>query len=305
MLLRDGSRDDARCRCPACCSRPRTPTRSTHHAATREVHAALDARRALRALSPRHPPAGRGRARRRVRRSARARTSTRAGASGSPSGSLFVNDQFVTLVRRPARGKAGWPSGWQAAGAAAAARRSRPIRKDLRALQAAATGAGRLAAAPTARALLGDYAGPERRDQQRAARAAVARSTTARCARCAARRRTPTSASMLPYRRVSFGLDAMELRGAGEPRLRRDAEPQGLSRRDPPGPARRAAAPAVRDGVTESYAPSERQTARERIDLALRRLQVGRRGSDGRAAPTCSPRATRSATARSASATTT
>ncbi|MCJ2185136.1 VirB4 family type IV secretion/conjugal transfer ATPase, partial [Novosphingobium sp. 1949] len=25
------------------------------------------------------------------------------------SGALFVNDQFVTLVRRPARGKAGWP----------------------------------------------------------------------------------------------------------------------------------------------------------------------------------------------------
>src|SRR3546814_223003 len=78
---------------------------------------------------------------------------------------------------------------------------------------------------------------------------------------------------MLPYRRASFGLDAMELRGSGEPDF---AAILGL--KDYP----EATTPGMLDPllrlpfemiVTESYAPSERTTARERIDLALRRLR--------------------------------
>src|SRR5690606_19291936 len=78
---------------------------------------------------------------------------------------------------------------------------------------------------------------------------------------------------MLPYRRASFGLDAMELRGSGEPDFA-----ALLSLKDYPD----ATSPGLLDGllrlpyemvVSESYAPAERQTARERMDLALRRLR--------------------------------
>src|SRR5690606_1035574 len=78
---------------------------------------------------------------------------------------------------------------------------------------------------------------------------------------------------MLPYRRASFRLDAMELRGAGRPDFA-----AMLSLKDYPD----ATSPGLLDGllrlplemvVTESFAPQERQTARERMDLALRRLR--------------------------------
>jgi type IV secretion system protein VirB4 len=76
---------------------------------------------------------------------------------------------------------------------------------------------------------------------------------------------------MLPYRRASFGLDAMELRGSAAPDF---AAILGL--KDYP----EATSPGLLDNllrlpfemvVTESYAPNERTTAKERIDLALRR----------------------------------
>lgn len=76
---------------------------------------------------------------------------------------------------------------------------------------------------------------------------------------------------MLPYRRASFGLDAMELKGSGQPDFSAI-----LGLKDYP----EATSPGLLDGllrlpfemiVTESYAPNERTTAKERIDLALRR----------------------------------
>ncbi len=78
---------------------------------------------------------------------------------------------------------------------------------------------------------------------------------------------------MLPYKRVSFGLDAIEQRGA-----------EGctfaalLSLKDYPD----STAPGLTDALLrlpcemvlcESYAPSDRQLARERIDLSIRRLK--------------------------------
>ncbi len=79
--------------------------------------------------------------------------------------------------------------------------------------------------------------------------------------------------NMLPYRRASFGLGAMELRGAGGSDFA-----AMLSLKDYPD----ATSPGLLDAmlrlpyemvVTESFAPQERQSARERIDLALRRLR--------------------------------
>jgi type IV secretion system protein VirB4 len=78
---------------------------------------------------------------------------------------------------------------------------------------------------------------------------------------------------MLPYRRASFGLDAMELRGSGGADFAAI-----LSLKDYPD----ATSPGLLDGllrlpcemvVSETFAPHERQTARERIDLAVRRLR--------------------------------
>ena len=65
------------------------------------------------------------------RRPVLGRASTAAGATSSASGQLFVNEQFVTLVRRPAAGQGGLPErlrqAWrQAAGASTSAEAMRP-----------------------------------------------------------------------------------------------------------------------------------------------------------------------------------
>src|SRR6476661_8785881 len=56
------------------------------------------------------------------------------------SGSLFVNDQFVTLIRRPARGKAGLAEKLGKAWSRKGGREVDADPKDVRALKAAATG---------------------------------------------------------------------------------------------------------------------------------------------------------------------
>lgn len=78
----------------------------------------------------------------------------------------------------------------------------------------------------------------------------------------------------IPYKRLSFGLDAVEGRGAGGSEFT-----AMLSIKDYPGETRVG----ILDDVlrlphefvlTESFAPSDRQIARERIDLSLRRLKA-------------------------------
>jgi len=190
------------------------------------------------------------------------------------SGSLFVNDQFVTLVRRPARGKAGLA---ERAGKLLSRRRDqleadpRELRSLRGAQQALAASLGEYGAQP-----LGDYQGPagatnnELLELLSALYNGEMRPV-----------RRPDEATdigrMLPYRRASFGLDAMELRGAGGLEAGRDFAAI-LSLKDYPD----ATSPGLLDGllrlpfemvVTESFAPQERQTARERMDLALRRLR--------------------------------
>ncbi|MXO91987.1 VirB4 family type IV secretion/conjugal transfer ATPase, partial [Pontixanthobacter aquaemixtae] len=188
-------------------------------------------------------------------------------------GSLFINDQFVTLIRRPARGKAGFAErmakGWKRVTSGAREELEADPR-DLRTLKAAATGLVASLSAYGAQ-LLGEYEGtsggannellellsalyngemrPVRRPHEEA-----------------------DIGQMLPYRRASFGLDAMELRGSGEADFA-----SIISLKEYPD----ATSPGLLDGllrlpyemvVSESYAPSERQTTRERMDLAIRRL---------------------------------
>ena len=187
------------------------------------------------------------------------------------SGSLFINDQFVTLIRRPARGKAGWV---EKAGKALSNRKKQAVEvdpKDLRSLRAAATG---LVASlqPYGAALLGDYTGPKGYTNSEILEllSALYNGEMQPVRRPAEDR---DIGHMLPYRRASFGIDAMELRGSGEPDFA-----AMLSLKDYPD----ATSPGLLDGllrlpyemvVSESYAPSERTTARERMDLAIRRLR--------------------------------
>ena len=186
------------------------------------------------------------------------------------SGALFVNDQFVTLIRRPARGKAGLVERVQKRG-----RKAKGVTeadpKDARALKAAATGL--LAALGNYGAqLLADYRGPQGHTNNELLELLSALyNGEVRPVRRPAE--DVDIGQMLPYRRVSFGLDAIEQRGAGAPDFCAILGLKDYPEATSPGlldPLLRLPYEMV---VCESYAPTERQTARERMDLAIRRLK--------------------------------
>ncbi|GAA4014074.1 VirB4 family type IV secretion system protein [Sphingomonas swuensis] len=182
---------------------------------------------------------------------------------------LFVNDQFLTIIRRPARGKTGWPERI----ARKLSRKRLAAEHDpkaLRDLDAAATALVAGLADYGAR-VLGGYEGPGGRCSEPCELLSALFNGELR----------PVLAPdpqidlghHLPYSRVSFGLDAFERRG-----------PSGrgfagtLSIKEYPGTTR----PGMIDGLlrlplalilTESFAPADRQIAKERMDLAIRRLR--------------------------------
>ena len=186
-------------------------------------------------------------------------------------GSLFVNDQFVTLVRRPARGKAGLA---EKMGKLLKRRSGETLEADPRELRALRAASQALAASLREYGAqpLGDYLGPQGMTNNE-----LLELLSALYNGEMRPVRKPDEATdigrMLPYRRASFGLDAMELRGA-----ERSEFGAMLSLKDYPD----ATSPGLLDAmlrlpyemvVSESFAPQERQTARERMDLALRRLR--------------------------------
>jgi type IV secretion system protein VirB4 len=185
-------------------------------------------------------------------------------------GSLFINDQFVTLIRRPARGKTGLPERLSKMFSRAGAEELEADPKDIRSLKAAITG---LVASLQnyGAAVLGDYQAPGSGGTNSEMLELLSALYNGEMR--PVRRPSPETdiGHMLPYRRASFGLDAMELRGSAAPDF---AAILGL--KDYP----EATSPGLLDNllrlpfemvVTESYAPNERTTAKERIDLALRR----------------------------------
>jgi len=190
-------------------------------------------------------------------------------------GSLFVNDQFVTLVRRPARGKAGLAERagklWRRKGRDQVEADPRELRSLRAAAQALAASLGDYGAQP-----LGDYEGPSGQTNNELLELLSALYNGEM--RPVRRPADDTDIGrMLPYRRASFGLDAMELRGPGGLAAGADFAAI-LSLKDYPD----ATSPGMLDAllrlpcemvVSESFAPHERQTARERIDLAVRRLR--------------------------------
>jgi type IV secretion system protein VirB4 len=186
-------------------------------------------------------------------------------------GSLFVNDQFVTLVRRPARGKAGVVERaarlWRRKGREPVEAEPRELRSLRAAAQAIAASLGDYGAQA-----LGDYQGPSGATNNELLELVSALYNGEM--RPVRRPAEDTDIGrMLPYRRASFGLDAMELRGSGGADFAAI-----LSLKDYPD----ATSPGLLDGllrltcemvVSETFAPHERQTSRERIDLAVRRLR--------------------------------
>ncbi len=185
------------------------------------------------------------------------------------AGTLYVNDQFVTLLRRPARGKAGWADRakrW-------VKRAGTPVEADpgdIRALRAAAGSMTASLSAYGAR-LLGDYDAASGTCSEVLELLSALYNGEMRPVR---RPATDTEIGrMLPYRRVSFGLDAIEQRGAEG-----SSFAALISLKDYPD----STMPGLTDALlrlpcetvlTESYAPCDRQLARERIDLSIRRLK--------------------------------
>ncbi len=175
---------------------------------------------------------------------------------------LFVNEQFLTIVRRPAKGKAGFAERLTRR----LDRSSEPDPRMLRELDAATTGL--LAALePYGAHLLGC---PDGRSEPLELLSAIYNGEWRQVALPAG---DVDLGHHLPYRRVSFGLDAIETRRAGG----RDFAAM-LSLKDYPDATRAG----MLDNLlrlphelvlTESFAPADRQVARERIDLAVRRLK--------------------------------
>jgi len=189
------------------------------------------------------------------------------------SGQLFVNDQFITLIRRPARGKAGLVERVGKKFRRKDGDRLEADPKDLRSLRAASQG---LVAALQAYGAtpLADYVGPQGNiNSEMLELLSALYNGEMRPGPVRKPADDVDVGYMLPYRRVSFGLDAIEMRGSGSPDF---AAVLGL--KDYP----EATSPGLLDSllrlpfemvVSESYAPTERQTARERMDLAIRRLK--------------------------------
>ncbi len=187
-------------------------------------------------------------------------------------GTLFVTDQFITLIRRPARGKAGLAERAAKLWNRTSTRDIEADPKDVRTLKSAITGIvaslQSYGAAP-----LGEYTSPE----SGKVNSEVLELLSALYNGEMRPVRRPSDETdighMLPYKRTSFGLDAIESRGSGTPDF------SGiLGLKDYP----EATSPGLLDSLlrlpfemilTETYAPAERTTAKERIDLALRRLR--------------------------------
>ena len=189
------------------------------------------------------------------------------------SGSLFINDQFITLIRRPARGKAGWvertTKAWKKKGKGGSEVEVDP--KDLRSLRAAAMGLAASLSAYGAQPL-GDYAGPNGTTNNELLELLSALYN----GEMRPVRRPGEDVDighMLPYRRVSFGLDALEQRGSGAPDFSAILGLKEYPEATTPGLLDALLRLPYEMIVSESYAPQERQTARERMDLAIRRLK--------------------------------
>jgi type IV secretion system protein VirB4 len=186
--------------------------------------------------------------------------------------SLFVNEQFLTIVRRPARGKTGWPERFQR-------RFGRSAGDDLGALRdlEAATAALLAGLESYGARLLSCY--NEKSGKLSEPLEFLSSIYNGEMRPVVLPEAGADLGHHIPYRRVSFGLDAIEIAGAGGRSFA-----GMLSIKEYPAETR----PGLVDDIlrlphelvlTETFTPTDRQIARERIDLALRRQKAGEEDS--------------------------
>lgn len=180
---------------------------------------------------------------------------------------LFVNEQVLTIVRRPARGKTGWPERMRRA---LSGKTAEPDTADLRTLDAAATALIAALDAYGARAL-GMYQGVGGPCSEPLEILSAIYNGEMRPVLLPDEE--TDLGQHIPYARVSFGLDAIETSHTGG---RSFAGMVAI--KEYPDTTRAG----LIDNIlrlphelvlTESFAPADRQVARERIDLAIRRIR--------------------------------
>ena len=190
-------------------------------------------------------------------------------------GRLFLNEQFLTIVIRPPRGKAGLPERLSKLGSQA--RPTRSTGAEALELDSATAALERRACSPMACACSAPTR--PRPASIRSRSSFCRRSTMARCGRCCCRGPSRTSAS------TSLIARQLRARRAGGARARAAAASRAsLGIKEYPDASRAGLLDALLRlphelVITESFAPIERQTARERIDLALRRLKSADEGA--------------------------
>lgn len=181
---------------------------------------------------------------------------------------LFVSDQYLTLIRRPPRGKTGLPERvgkWLG--------RHTPIDElaSQRALETATQGLV-AALAPYGARLLGSYSTPHGIASEALELLSLLYNGELKPVLA-----PPSGTDIghhIPYTRVSFGLDAMETSGTN---WRSFAGLLGVKEYPPSTRAGLLDAALRLDCeyvLTESFAPLDRQIAREHMDLAIRRLRA-------------------------------
>jgi type IV secretion system protein VirB4 len=187
-------------------------------------------------------------------------------------GSLFINDQFITLIRRPARGKAGLAErlGKLLSRKGRAELEADP--RDMRTLQSAVSGLVASLSAYGA-SVLRDYDAPVGDGKHSEMLEFLSALYNGEMRPVRRPYEDTDIGQMLPYRRASFGLDAMELRGSSDPDFSAIIGLKDYPEATSSGMLDALLRLPYEMVVCESYAPAERTTARERIDLALRRLR--------------------------------
>ena len=188
-------------------------------------------------------------------------------------GRLFLNEQFLTIVIRPPRGKAGLPERLSKMGSKPEGALTSAEALELDSATAALTAALQsygVRVLGTYETETGIYSEPLE------LLSAIYNGETRPVL---LPRPEQNLGQHLPYSRVSFGLDALEVRG---PSQRSFASIIGI--KEYPDASRAGLLDSLLRVphelvITESFAPIERQTARERIDLSLRRLKSADEGA--------------------------
>jgi len=188
-------------------------------------------------------------------------------------GRLFLNEQFLTIVIRPPRGKAGLPERLSKLGSKPTKTVSGAEALDLE----SATAALSAALQSYGVRVLGTYENETGVYSEPLELLSALYNGEMRPVLLP--RPEQDLGQHIPYSRISFGLDALEIRG---PASRGFASILGV--KEYPDASRAGLLDSLLRVphelvITESFAPIERQTARERIDLALRRLRSADEGA--------------------------